>query len=129
MGPQQASEGAEEALRLYARIEQAVFEKGYDALITPTVATSRIAAGYDPTKDIPVIDGRRVDPYAGWFLTSVFSLINWMPVMTVPAGIYGNDVPCGMQIAGRPYDDETVAALTAVFGRSADPTPFDRIPR
>ena len=44
-------------------------------------------------RDKLTIDGVPVDPYAGWFLTSVFSLLNWMPVINVPAGRAANGVP------------------------------------
>ena len=42
MGPLDARDAAKEALRLYRLIEKAVFAAGYDALISPTVATTRI---------------------------------------------------------------------------------------
>src|SRR6188472_2757043 len=87
MGPLNAREAAKETLRLYGIIDKSIFAAGYDALITPTVATTRIRADYDPRADTPVIDGKSVDPYAGWFLTSLFSLLNWMPVVTVPTGV------------------------------------------
>jgi amidase len=127
MGPMQAREAAEETLRLYRIIDERVFEQGYDALITPTVATTRLAADYDPTKDSPLVNGKRVDPYSGWFLTSLFSLLNWMPVINVPIGLAANNVPTGMQIATRPYDDLTAAAIAALYAQAARPMPFDRL--
>jgi Asp-tRNA(Asn)/Glu-tRNA(Gln) amidotransferase A subunit family amidase len=126
MGPTDARDAAEEALRLYRIIDKCVFEKGYDALLTPTVASTRIPANYDPTKDELVINGKKVDPYAGWFLTSLFSLLNWMPVVSVPTGLCGNNVPTGMQIACRPYDDATAAAVALCYAESAPQMPFDR---
>jgi Asp-tRNA(Asn)/Glu-tRNA(Gln) amidotransferase A subunit family amidase len=126
MGPTDARDAAEEALRLYRIIDKFVFEKGYDALLTPTVASTRIPANYDPTKDELVINGKKVDPYAGWFLTSLFSLLNWMPVVSVPTGLCGNNVPAGMQIACRPYDDATAAAVALCYAESAPQMPFDR---
>jgi amidase len=128
MGPLDARDAAREALRLYHLIDKAVFDAGYDALVSPTVATTRISADYDPTIDAPVIDGKSVDPYAGWFLTSLFSLLNWMPVVTVPTGLAGNNVPTGLQIACRPYDDATAAAI-AMVANAATAMPFDRVCR
>jgi Asp-tRNA(Asn)/Glu-tRNA(Gln) amidotransferase A subunit family amidase len=127
MGPTDARDAAAEALRLYKIIDGCVFQNGYDALITPTVASSRIAADYDPTVDEPVINGKRVDPYAGWILTSVFSLLNWMPVISVPTGLSSNNVPTGMQIACRPYEDGTAAALALCYAEAAAPMQFDRV--
>jgi amidase len=129
MGPLDARDAAKEALRLYRLIDKAVFAAGYDALISPTVATTRIRADYDPTIDAPIIDGKSVDPYAGWFLTSLFSLLNWMPVVTVPTGLAANNVPTGLQIACRPYDDATAAAIAMVYANAAAEMPFDRVGR
>jgi len=126
MGPVDARDAAKEALRLYQLIDKAVFEAGYDALISPTVATTRIRADYDPTTDAPIIDGMRVDPYAGWFLTSIFSLLNWMPVVTLPTGLAANKVPTGLQIACRPYDDATVEAIARLYDNAAPAMPFER---
>jgi Asp-tRNA(Asn)/Glu-tRNA(Gln) amidotransferase A subunit family amidase len=47
--------------------------------------------------------------------------------MSVPAGVCRNNVPSGMQIAGRPYDDITVAMLTNLFAEAAPPMPFGRV--
>jgi len=127
MGPLDAKEAAEEALRLYGLMDKAVFLAGYDALIAPTVATTRIPADYDPTRDRPVIEGKSVDPYSGWFLTSLFSLVNWMPVINVPTGMASNHIPTGLQIATKPYDDSTVAAIALAYADQMEPLPFNRI--
>lgn len=97
------------------------------ALITPTVATTRIPAGFDPTKDTARIDGKSVDPYAGWFLTSLFSLLNWMPVINAPAGLASNNVATGLQIAGRPYDDLIVAEIAAGYAEHAPALSFEHL--
>jgi Asp-tRNA(Asn)/Glu-tRNA(Gln) amidotransferase A subunit family amidase len=127
MGPLDAKGAAEEALRLYERMDRNVFRAGYDAIVTPTVTTTRIPAGYDPTTDRLVIEGRGVDSYSGWFLTSLFSLVNWMPVINVPSGMASNNVPTGLQIATRPYDDSTGAAIALAYADQMDPLPFHRI--
>jgi hypothetical protein len=36
-----------------------VFEAAYSALATPTVATTRIVAAFDPTKQEALVDGKR----------------------------------------------------------------------
>jgi Asp-tRNA(Asn)/Glu-tRNA(Gln) amidotransferase A subunit family amidase len=127
MGPLDAKEAAEKTLHLYGLIERKVFGAGYDAMLTPTVATTRIPADYDPTTDRPVIEGKGVDPYSGWFLTSLFSLVNWMPVINVPTGLASNNVPTGLQIATRPYDDSTDAAIALAYAAQMDPLPFQRV--
>jgi amidase len=127
MRPTHAKEAAKETLRLYSIVDNKVFGRGYDALLTPTVATTNIAADYDPTIDTPLVDGERVDPYAGWFLTSLFSLLNWMPVINVPVGLASNNVPVGLQIAARPYDDTTAAEIAAGYARHAAAVSFERL--
>jgi amidase len=125
LGPCDAKQAAEETLRFYAQIEKTVFAGGFDALITPTVATTSIKADFDPTGDILAVRGKAVDPYAGWFMTSVFSLLNWMPVINVPAALTANGVPCGIQIVARPYDDVLAYEIAACYAEHAQPTPFE----
>jgi Asp-tRNA(Asn)/Glu-tRNA(Gln) amidotransferase A subunit family amidase len=124
LGPVDANEAAEETLRLYAGIEATVFDKGFDALLTPTIATSEVAADHDPTRHSVVIGGKTVDPYGGWFLTSLFSLLNWMPVISVPAGIGSNGVPLGLQIATRPYEDVLCYEIAAAYAQEMPPLEF-----
>jgi hypothetical protein len=61
---------------MYAKVQDTVFLKGYKAIIMPTLATSNIAADYDPTQDQTVINGKMVDSHAGWFLTPLWNLLN-----------------------------------------------------
>jgi Asp-tRNA(Asn)/Glu-tRNA(Gln) amidotransferase A subunit family amidase len=88
------------------------------------VATTRIQASYDPTSDRAVIEGEPVDPYSGWFLTSLFSLVNWMPVINVPMELAINNVPTGLQIATRPYLDTACAAIALAYADRMSPMPF-----
>jgi Asp-tRNA(Asn)/Glu-tRNA(Gln) amidotransferase A subunit family amidase len=127
MGPCDAKAAAEEALRLYRVIDRQIFQAGYHVIATPITGTTDIAADFDPTTDHALVNGRRVDPYCGWFLTSVFSLLNWMPVINVPTGLAANNVPTGLQIAGRPYDDITVAAVAAAFALHMTELPFEKL--
>jgi Asp-tRNA(Asn)/Glu-tRNA(Gln) amidotransferase A subunit family amidase len=87
----------------------------------PTVATSLIPADFDPTRDAVIINGRNVDPHVGWLLTSLFNLLNFMPVISVPIGIGTNGVPTGMQIAAQTYDDITAATVAAAYAQEAPP--------
>jgi Asp-tRNA(Asn)/Glu-tRNA(Gln) amidotransferase A subunit family amidase len=127
MGPEQAKQAAEEALRCYRIIDERIFQAGYDVMISPTVATTNIAADFDPTKDRVTVAGKTVDPYSGWFLTSIFSLLNWMPVFAVPLGLTANGLPAGLQIAARPYDDATAAAVASLYARHVPSLPFERL--
>ena len=119
MNPKHAKEAAKTALRMHESLQQHVFQKGFSALVSPTVATTRIPAAFDPTSDGLVINGKTLDPYAGWFLTSVFSLLNWYPVINVPAGRTSNGLPTGFQVAAAPYDDITAAAVASAYSAAA----------
>lgn len=121
LGPRDAKEAAEETLRFYRAIEDAVFAKGFDAIICPTVATTQIPAAFDATKDTVHIRDCAVDPYSGWFLTSVFSLLNWMPAINAPAGLAANGVPCGCQIVTRPYEDALAYQIAEDYADRASP--------
>jgi Asp-tRNA(Asn)/Glu-tRNA(Gln) amidotransferase A subunit family amidase len=124
LGPSDANNAAEETVRLYKIIEENVFDKGFDALITPTVATTTIRPDFDPTRSALVIDGAPVDPYSGWFLTSVFSLLNWLPVINVPAGHAANGVPTGIQIVTPPYEEVRCYEIAAAYASATEPLPF-----
>ena len=87
----------------------------YRVLIAPTVATSRIAADFDFSRDEVVIAGKKVNPFLGWTLTWPFNTLSRCPVLNIPCGVADNGVPVGMQIVGRPYDDISVLQAGAAF--------------
>ena len=115
MGPKQAKEAAEAINTLYAKVQDNVFLKGYDAIVMPTLATSNVAADYDPTQDTMTINGIEVDPHVGWVLTPLWNLLNWNPVVAVPTGLDRNNMPTGMQIATRTYDDLMAFRIAAAY--------------
>jgi Asp-tRNA(Asn)/Glu-tRNA(Gln) amidotransferase A subunit family amidase len=119
MNPTAAREASEAAAQVHEAISRSVYARGYKALICPTTTTTAVPADYDPTRGHLKVNGRRVDPYAGWFLTSVFNLLNWLPVVSVPTGFGSNGVPTGLQIAAASYDDLTMAAIAAEYSARA----------
>jgi aspartyl-tRNA(Asn)/glutamyl-tRNA(Gln) amidotransferase subunit A len=42
-----------------------------------------------------------------------------VPGMSVPAGLDAQGLPLGLQIIGRPFDEETVFAVSAVIEKAA----------
>jgi Asp-tRNA(Asn)/Glu-tRNA(Gln) amidotransferase A subunit family amidase len=123
MTPKQAKEASEVTAKVHKAIEKAVFAKGYRVLICPTTTTTAIPAAFDPSSHRPRINGVRVDPYVGLMLTSIFNLLNWMPVMNVPIGYSENGVPVGVQIAARAYDESAAASVAYAMSKRAIP-PF-----
>jgi len=41
-------------------------------------------------------------------MTAIWNMYNKCPVLAVPSGVSSSGVPTGIQIIGRPYDDQTV---------------------
>jgi aspartyl-tRNA(Asn)/glutamyl-tRNA(Gln) amidotransferase subunit A len=49
-----------------------------------------------------------------------------VPGMSVPAGLDANGLPLGLQVIGKPFDEETVLAVGAALERAAG---FDALPQ
>ncbi|HEV2357009.1 MAG TPA: amidase [bacterium] len=84
-----------------------------DALVLPS--TPIVAPGIGQTT--VEFGGRTVDTRAQ--LTRFSRLFNFVgaPALSVPCG-FGDGLPVGLQIAGRPMDEETVIAIGAAFERA-----------
>jgi amidase len=117
------AEGIELEARLYAPVGELLEE--YDALICPTVGTVGLRAGDDYVGHGLDVGGRHVDYYMGGIITPVFNVMSRCPVLSVPSGRAANNVPTGLSIVGRTYDDETVFRLGAALERER---PWDERP-
>ncbi len=84
----------------------------FDALICPTVASTRIPANFDSTQDEVHILGQRVDPVKGWFMTYPFNTLSRHPVISMPIGLAENNVPIGAQVVA-PGEDEPMCFRVA----------------
>jgi Asp-tRNA(Asn)/Glu-tRNA(Gln) amidotransferase A subunit family amidase len=115
MTAKDARQAAEKASQVHSVFEDKIFSKGYRVLICPTVSSTRIRADYDPSRQTLAVADKRSDPYLGWHQTSLFNLLNWMPVISVPAGRCRNGVPAAFQVAARPYDDLSVMAVASAY--------------
>ncbi len=80
----------------------------YNVLICPTMGIPAVPATYDQTKDEVRINGRVVNPFLGWVMTTPFNTLSRCPVLTVPSGHASTGVPTGIQIVGRTYCDQDV---------------------
>ena len=81
-----------------------------DAILTPTAPTAAFAQGAN--MDDPVT------MYLNDALTIPASMAG-IPGMSVPAGLDPAGLPLGLQILGKPYDEETVFAVAAAIERAA----------
>lgn len=92
----------------------AVLER-FDALLCPVLAIPAFAAGVDHTVEPFVLDGVELDTFHDVCPAEIFNITSRCPVLTVPAGRSADDVPIGVEIVGRPFDDATVFGIGAAI--------------
>ena len=81
-----------------------------DALLTPTTPTGAFA------------QGEKMDDPVAMYLNDVFTVpasMAGVPGMSVPAGLDAQGLPLGLQVIGRPFDEETVFAVSQVIENAA----------
>jgi aspartyl-tRNA(Asn)/glutamyl-tRNA(Gln) amidotransferase subunit A len=91
--------------------------RNVDALLTPTTPTAAFAAG------------ENMDDPVTMYLNDIFTVtanIAGIPGLSVPAGLDSKGLPLGLQILGRPFDEETVFAVGGSIERAAG---FAALPR
>jgi len=82
-----------------------------DVILTPTAPSAAFALGE-----------QQDDPVA-MYLNDVFTVpasLAGLPGISVPAGLSPDGLPLGLQILGRPFDEETVLKVADVLETSAD---------
>lgn len=96
--------------RLWHRMRD-LFDR-YDCLLTPCVAVPP----FPVEQNYPdAIAGRPMETYIDWIAPTFVLSLTGVPVACVPCGL--NPLPVGLQIAGRPRDEETVLALAGEVQR------------
>jgi len=87
------------------------FFENYDLLLTPSVAVPAFPVGIESP---PEIAGHKIS-WTEWTpFTYPFNLTG-QPAATVPCGWTREDLPIGLQIVGRRYDEATVLRASAAF--------------
>jgi len=85
------------------------FDK-FDALVTPTSPT------------VPFKIGEKVDDPLQMYLSDVCTLpinIAGLPAISIPAG-FGDSLPIGMQIIGKPFSEETLLKIAHAFQQATE---------
>jgi aspartyl-tRNA(Asn)/glutamyl-tRNA(Gln) amidotransferase subunit A len=82
-----------------------------DVILAPTTPSTAFAIGE-----------KQDDPIA-MYLNDVFTVpasLAGLPAMSVPAGVGDDGLPLGLQLIGRPFDEETVLKVAEVIERAAE---------
>lgn len=103
---------AQKVRTLIKRDFETVYADGIDALLTP--ATPSAAFG--------IADQDMASDPVKMYLNDIFTVtVNMagLPGIAVPAGLTGDGLPLGLQLIGRPFDEETLFALGHVIEQAA----------
>lgn len=90
---------------------ETVFEAGVDAILTPATPSAAFAIGDEEMVNDPV----------KMYLNDVFTVtVNMagLPGISVPAGLDANGLPLGLQLIGKPFDEETLFAAGRVIEKA-----------
>ena len=102
---------AQKVRTLIKRDFERCFQAGVHAMLTPATPSAAFGIG-EKGGDDPV----------EMYLNDVFTVtVNMagLPAIVVPAGLDGQGLPLGLQLIGRPFDEETLFVLGAVIEKSA----------
>ncbi len=81
-----------------------------DYLVTPTTAVPPFPVEQNyPTE----VAGRPMRTYVDWFAPTFLLSLTGLPIASVPCGLDTRGLPVGLQIVGRPQDEEAVLTLAA----------------
>ncbi len=102
---------AQKIRTLIKRDFQDCFAAGVDAILTPATPSSAFAIGEKGGAD-------PVEMYLNDVFTVTVNMAG-LPGISVPAGLDAHGLPLGLQLIGRPFDEETVFALAEVIEQAA----------
>jgi aspartyl-tRNA(Asn)/glutamyl-tRNA(Gln) amidotransferase subunit A len=102
---------AQQVRTLIKRDFERCFADGIDAILTPTTPSAAFGIG----------EKGRADPIE-MYLNDVFTVtVNMagLPGISVPSGLDAQSLPLGLQLIGRPFEEETLFALGSVIEQAA----------
>jgi aspartyl-tRNA(Asn)/glutamyl-tRNA(Gln) amidotransferase subunit A len=103
---------AQKVRTLIKRDFEQAFAAGVDAILTPATPSAAFAIGDKEMNADPV----------KMYLNDVFTVtVNMagLPGMAVPAGLSANGLPLGLQLIGRPFEEETLFQAAHVIEQAA----------
>jgi len=102
---------AQKVRTLIKRDFETCFAAGVDAILTPTTPSAAFALGHHESAD-------PVEMYLNDVFTVTVNMAG-LPGISVPSGLDGRGLPLGLQVIGRPFEEETLFALGAVIEQAA----------
>ena len=103
---------AQKVRTLIKRDFETVYADGIDALLTPATPSAAFGIADQEMNSDPV----------KMYLNDIFTVtVNMagLPGMAVPAGLADSGLPLGLQLIGRPFDEETLFTLGSVIEKAA----------
>lgn len=102
---------AQKVRTLIKRDFEEVFKKGIHAVLTPATPSSAFAIGEKTGAD-------PVEMYLNDIFTVTVNMAG-LPGIAVPAGLDASALPLGLQLIGRPFDEETLFSIAHAIEQSA----------
>jgi aspartyl-tRNA(Asn)/glutamyl-tRNA(Gln) amidotransferase subunit A len=102
---------AQKVRTLIRRDFEQCFAKGVDAILTPATPSDAFGIGEKA-------GGDPIEMYLNDVFTVTVNMAG-LPGIAVPAGLSSDGLPLGLQLIGRPFDEETLFSLGAVIEQAA----------
>ncbi|AMM86817.1 Asp-tRNA(Asn)/Glu-tRNA(Gln) amidotransferase subunit GatA [Martelella sp. AD-3] len=103
---------AQKVRTLIKRDFENVFAQGVDTILTPATPSAAFGIADEALANDPV----------KMYLNDIFTVtVNMagLPGLSVPAGLDANGLPLGLQLIGKPFDEETLFRTAAVMEKAA----------
>jgi Asp-tRNA(Asn)/Glu-tRNA(Gln) amidotransferase A subunit family amidase len=108
--------GATVESQMYASFGKLMTE--FDVLVCPTVMSNKLTAGFNPTVEDYVVNGKVQDFDLKMSSCHIFNMMGRCPAISVPSGIGDNGVPTGLHIVSKAYDDIAVFRVASAFEKT-----------
>ena len=102
---------AQKIRTLIKRDFERVYAEGIDAILTPATPSAAFAIGEKGSAD-------PVEMYLNDVFTVTVNMAG-LPGLAVPGGLSASGLPLGLQLIGRPFDEETLFSVAEVIEQSA----------
>jgi aspartyl-tRNA(Asn)/glutamyl-tRNA(Gln) amidotransferase subunit A len=102
---------AQKIRTLIRRDFEAAFAAGVDAILTPATPSAAFGIGEKTNAD-------PVEMYLNDVFTVTVNMAG-LPGLAVPAGLSKDGLPLGLQLIGRPFDEETLFSVAQVVEDAA----------